>query len=215
MLEQIQSRARRFRTRLMMRSALGNGWLFRWMKGNVRRRFNDRAAEWDRMVEEHEYKWFDPLDAALDRLPAGWAPAQIADIGGGTGRAGYHLARRYPRAQVTVADLAPNMLAFGKNRKSTQSLPDVSFVAGDSAAIPLQSATADLACILNAPLVPTEMARILRPGGVVVLAFTYGHHTPMYLDEATARDALGRAGFQELEAGQAAEGSWILGRLPG
>lgn len=215
MLEQIQSRARRFRTRLMMRSALQDGWLFRWMKGSVRRRFDDRAADWDRMVGEHEYKWFDPLDAALEQLPPDWAPAHIADIGGGTGRAAYHLARRFPEAHATVIDLAPNMLAFGRNRAATEPLPDVSFVAGDSAAIPLLADSTDLAYILNAPLIPSEMARILRPGGVVVLAFTYGHHTPMYLEEATAREALQRAGFQQIESGERGEGSWVMGRASG
>lgn len=215
MLEQVRFRARRLRTRLMMRSALRDGWLFRWMKGSVRQRFNDRAGEWDDMVNDHEYKWFDPLDAALDQLPADWSPARIADIGGGTGRAGYHLARRYPGTAVTVLDLVPNMLAFGRNRRTTESLPDVSFVAGDSAAIPLITDSLDLACILNAPLIPSEMARILRPGGVLVLAFTYGHHTPMYLDEATSRNALQRAGFVDIESGARGEGSWVMGRLPG
>lgn len=198
-----------------MRSALHNGWFFRWMKTSVGRRFNERAAEWDRMVGEHEFKWFDPLDAALDRLSPEETPGRIVDIGGGTGRAGYHLAWRYPDARVTVIDLALNMIAYGRGRQASESLPAVSFVAGDSAAIPLQDSSVDLAYILNAPIFPEEMARVLRPGGDVVLAFTYGHHTPMYLDDATATRALRDAGFEGIETGQAGEGSWVLGHLPG
>jgi ubiquinone/menaquinone biosynthesis C-methylase UbiE len=214
MIERIRHELRRIRTRLVMRSALSNGLLFRWSRRDIGARFNQRASDWDRMVGAHEHKWFAPLDAALDRLPNEWKPGRVLDVGGGTGRAGYHLARRYPAATVVVVDIAPNMLATGKRRRRAERLPDVSFIAGDSMALPVQRETVDLAFILNAPPNVTELRRVLRPGGVAVFAFTYGHHTPMYLDEETSIRALERGGFGDIQSGIGGEGSFILGRLP-
>ncbi len=213
MLATISQRIRRYRTRLLMRSALSGGPLYRLLSRNAGDRFDNRAEGWDQMVGEHEYKWFDPLDAALDHIAPSLQPELVLDVGGGTGRAAYHIARRYPGAHVAVIDLAPRMLEFGKQRGRRENLPGISFVAGDSTGLPVTSSSADLAFILNAPVNPPEMARVLKPGGLVVLAFTYGHHTPMYLDEETARQALGRSGFVSIEAGTRGEGSWVAGVL--
>jgi ubiquinone/menaquinone biosynthesis C-methylase UbiE len=214
MLHSVREKLRRVRTRLVMRSALGNGLFFRLSRRNIGARFDQRAEDWDRMVADHEHKWFAPLDAALDTLPPDWRPERIVDIGGGTGRAGYHLAKRYHQATVVVVDLAPRMLATGRRRRDAESLPDVAFVAGDSASLPLRDHIADLAYVLNAPPTMSEIRRVLRPGGVVVFAFTYGHHTPMYLDDATARRALSRAGFVDIRRGDGGEGTYVIARLP-
>jgi ubiquinone/menaquinone biosynthesis C-methylase UbiE len=213
MLTTISGKVRRFRTRLLMRSALSAGILYRILSRNMGNRFGNRAEGWDQMVGEHAHKWFDPLDAALDHVRGTWSPARVLDIGGGTGRAGFHLAQRYPDAAVTVVDIAPRMLAFGTSRQQREQLPAISFVAGDSTAIPIADSSVDLAFILNAPFNPPEMARVLRPGGVAILAFTYAHHTPMYLDERTSRNALERAGFEHIQSGLAGEGSWVMGTL--
>lgn len=213
MLATIAQRIRRYRTRLLMRSALSGGPLYRLLTRKTADRFNGRAEGWDQMVGEHEYKWFDPLDAALDKMASSLEPKLILDVGGGTGRAGYHIAGRYPYAHVAVIDIASRMLAFGKERGRQEPLPALSFIVGDSTRIPIAGDRADLAFVLNAPVNPPEMARVLKPGGVVVLAFTYSHHTPMYLDEPIARRALARAGFTSISSGTKGEGSWVAGVL--
>jgi ubiquinone/menaquinone biosynthesis C-methylase UbiE len=212
----LAGKLRRARIRLLMRSALSGGILYRLLSRSATGRFSDeRAPGWDHMVGEHAHKWFDPLDAALDTRPDSWTPLGVLDLGGGTGRGGYHLAERYPTADVSVVDISPGMLAFGAQRGERESLPPVSFIAGDSTAIPIRSSSMQLAFVLNAPVNPREMARVLEPGGIVVLAFTYGQHTPMYLDERTARAALTQAGFADIRSGAAGEGSWVLGVLKG
>jgi hypothetical protein len=79
----------------------------------------------------------------------------------------------------------------------------------------LRSGAFDLAYVMNAPSNVDELRRVLRPGGVAVLAFTYGHHTPMYLDSAAAERFLRRAGFREIRSGRGGKGTYTLGRLPG
>lgn len=213
MFTTISGKLRRWRTRLLMRSALSGGPLYRVLSRNTGKRFDDRAEGWDAMVAEHQHKWFNPLDAALDQLPADWAPERVLDIGGGTGRGGYHVAERFPDAQIAVVDIAPRMLAFGKGRQQRESLPRVDFVAGDSIMLPVQTESIDLVFILNAPFKPAEMARVLRPGGAAILAFTYSHHTPMYLDEQRGRSSLLRSGFGSIRTGTSGEGSWVSGIL--
>jgi ubiquinone/menaquinone biosynthesis C-methylase UbiE len=215
MIDRLRGKLRRLRTRLAMQAALRNRFLWRLFSRGFRRAWSQRADGWDHMVVANAHTWFLPLDAALSTLPERWSPTQAVDVGGGTGRAGFHVAARYPEARVVVIDLAPGMVAFGRARQQAERLPPVHFLAGDSTALPLRSEAFDLAYVMNAPSNVDELRRVLRPGGVAVLAFTYGHRTPLYLDSGAAERFLRRAGFREIQSGRGGEGTYTLGRLPG
>jgi SAM-dependent methyltransferase len=215
MIDRLRDTARRWRTRLAMRAALRSRPLWRWISRDYGQRWGQRAPGWDTMVAAHEHKWFLPLDAALAPLPSGFAPRRVVDIGGGTGRTGFHVAARYPDATVMVVDLAPGMVKYGQARMERERLPAVGFVVGDSTALPLLAGVADLVYVMNAPANVDEMRRVLRPGGVAALAFTYGHHTPMYLPGAVVERALRGAGFVGIMSGVGGEGTYTIGRLPG
>lgn len=59
---------------------------------------------------------------------------------------------------------------------------------GDSSALPLRSGAADLAAVINMFLFPGEIARVLRPGGILLWVNVSGPDTPIHLstDEVVA-----------------------------
>lgn len=100
--------------------------------------------------------------------------AQIVDIGSGTGGATRRIASRFPAASVIGVE--PSVALTRKASELAASLPNLSFVVGDGAALDLDDASADIAILHTVlshvpdpmPLV-TEASRVLRPGGTLVI----------------------------------------------
>jgi malonyl-CoA O-methyltransferase len=112
----------------------------------------------------------------LDRLQYfALEPQCILDLGAGTCQGSLALHRRYPRARVIALDLAPGMLRASPRpvwlRRRFER------VCADAYALPLASRSADLVYSnlmlqwCDQPqLVFRELARVLKPGGVLVFS---------------------------------------------
>ncbi|HEU4793566.1 MAG TPA: class I SAM-dependent methyltransferase [Nitrolancea sp.] len=208
----VRGRTRRLWARAVMQLAMRDSPFWRLARTPTRRIFDGLAPRWDTMVAGEESVWFQALDGALDHLPANWKPARILEIGAGTGRGTFHLAAHFPSAITIGLDLSPAMLHRGQERAANEQLPAVNFVAGDGAALPITTKSVDLAVLLNAPPFFDEIARVVRPGGAIVLAFSHGPRQPMYVDGQTAARHLRRHGFGNIIAGWAGEGTFVIGR---
>ena len=129
----------------------------------------------------------------LDPLP----PARALDAACGTGRYSRYLAERGHR--VIGVDRSPAMLA-----KAREKLPGSEFREGDLEALPLASASVDLAvCALALVHLPevghaiAELARVVRPGGRVIISDV--HPFVVLLGwQAQFRTAGGATGFMRL-----------------
>ncbi len=114
-------------------------------------------------------------DAHWRRVTAAAArPAgrRVADIAAGPGNVAEELLKA-GAAHVLAIDLSHNMLAEGKKR----GLPDVTWINGDAQALPLADDSVDAVTIsfglrnLTDPALGlAEFARVLRPGGDLVIA---------------------------------------------
>ncbi len=195
-----------------MQLAMRDSPFWRLARTPTRRIFDGLAPRWDTMVASQEQDWFQALDGALDHLPTGWQPVRILEIGAGTGRGTFHLAARFPSAITIGLDLSTAMLHHGQERAREEQLPAVHFVAGDGATLPITTKSVDLAVLLNAPPFFDEIARVVRPGGAIVLAFSHGSRQPMYVSGPTAARHLRRHGFNDVIAGWAGEGTFVIGR---
>lgn len=116
-------------------------------------------------------------------------PANILDIGAGTGVGTEALALRYPQARVVALDLAPNMLKQARRRGSwfsrckAQLLKRRGFVCGDAEHLPFADHSFDL-IYSNATLqwcadldhTFSELIRVLCPGGLLMFS-TFGPDT--------------------------------------
>lgn len=151
----------------------------------VARRFA-RAAERYAAVavlqREVETRLLEGVDRIVD------APAVVLDIGCGPGRASSMLRKRFKRAQVISLDIALPMLR--QARKQGSWLRPASPVCADARMLPFPDASVDLLysslCLQwldDAAQALAEFARVLRPGGLLLVA-TFGPDTLLELRHA-------------------------------
>jgi len=156
-------------------------------------------------------------DQFIQRLgiPAG---TRVLDIATGTGNLAIPLARA--GCFVTGVDIAPNLLVQARERAAAEGL-NVQFDEGDAEALPYPDASFDAVVTMfgamfapRPELVAAEMARVLKPGGLLSMAnwnpagftgkmFKLGSkHAPpppgiappvLWGDDATVRERLGKA----------------------
>ena len=128
----------------------------------------------------------DELVSRLDELKQ--APQRILDLGAGTGHATRALKRRYPGSLTVAADIAPGMLVRAKAQ--SRWLRRFERVRADAYSLPFRSGSFDLvfsSLMLQwcdeLDVVFAEIARVLKPGGVLLFS-TFGPGTLAELREA-------------------------------
>ena len=145
-------------------------------------------------------------------------PGAVLDLGCGTGVAAAELKRRFPRARVVAADIAPGMIEQARRRSRWWRRFDA--VEADAHALPFEPGAFDLVfsnLMLQwadpLDLALQEMRRVLKPGGLL-LASSFGPetlqelraawsevdsavHVNRFVDMHDLGSALQRAGFAE------------------
>jgi ArsR family transcriptional regulator len=134
------------------------------------------------------HSWKSLAEALLALLP----PLEIADLGAGDGTFAMLLAQRASR--VIAVDTSAKMLEVGREQAARHGLANVEFRQGDMEAIPIGDGEVDVVFFsqsLHHALHPEraiqEAARILRPGGRVVILDLLKHRfeeaRELYADE--------------------------------
>jgi SAM-dependent methyltransferase len=98
----------------------------------------------------------------------------VVDVGCGRGGGTAFVFERFRPKTMTGVDLAPSAIA---RCRAEHSRPGLTFVAGDAEALPLADGSVDAVlsvesshCYPSVPKFLAEVSRILRPGGVLLLA---------------------------------------------
>jgi ubiquinone/menaquinone biosynthesis C-methylase UbiE len=99
-------------------------------------------------------------------------------------------------------DLSDEMV---RTARATNPGPD--YVVGDAAKMPFGDATFDLVAQLNVPFYPSELKRVLKPGGHILVASTLGPATPYYTPHSFLRRKL-----TVVATGHAGRGDWFIGK---
>ena len=174
-------------------------------------RFFDRAAfDWDSRTETGSPTHLQPLATAVTEMPSD--PERVLEIGCGTGEGSLFLAREFPRASVRGLDLSAEMV-----RRATRKIgldPDarVAFREGDASSLPWPPDSFDLVAQINMPVFFSEISRVLRPGGSVIVTSSSGEQTPFFTPVKTLTRRFRKAGIEPVESGRAGNGTWFIGR---
>ncbi|HXC27807.1 MAG TPA: metalloregulator ArsR/SmtB family transcription factor [Stellaceae bacterium] len=157
--------------------------------------FSENAPNWDRIrslyIDERE------VEAALTDIVARAAPRDLLDIGTGTGRVIEVLAPRV--GQALGIDQSREMLAVARVNLERAGASNGMVRLGDMYQLPLPDAAFD-AVVIHQVLhyadrpasAIAEAARVLRPGGVLIVV-DFAPHTLEYLRDEHAHRRLGFA----------------------
>jgi SAM-dependent methyltransferase len=182
--------AQRF-ARLVTDAVVRDPRLWRVFRGLLRDRFDGLAPTWETRIGPHHL-------GALDLSLAGVSPpAHVLDLGTGTGVVAKALAERYPEADVVGIDLSPAMIEEAARQLPAELAGHVRFEVGDAAALDVPDGTFELVVLSNMIPFFDELARVTAPGGTLVLSFSRGAETPIYVPSDRLRRELGRRGFAE------------------
>ncbi|HEX2850565.1 MAG TPA: class I SAM-dependent methyltransferase [Acidimicrobiales bacterium] len=163
--------------------------------------FDDLAPTWNQRGTADRTE---ALDDALARGGPFLHQAPCLEAGCGTGLITPLLAEHFP--VVIALDLAFEMLC-----RAPSDLP-APRVHGDSSRLPLPSASMGTVVLVNAFLFPSEVERVLLPGGALVWVNTLGDRTPIHLPAEAVDRALG-GGWEGVGA-EAGWGTWAVFRKP-
>lgn len=165
----------------------------------------DRVPEPEVMDSPEEATAYDAMDHAqvnaafVDRLVALGARGRMLDIGTGPGHIPLLIADRLADCTVVAVDLAPAMLAIARHRLAGSAHASrIELRLGDAKALDLADASFDAVfsnTILHHMADPrpflSEAARVLRPGGALLIRDLYRPASEAELDRLVATHAAG------------------------
>jgi ubiquinone/menaquinone biosynthesis C-methylase UbiE len=193
----------RFATNVVVRRPA----LWRAFRGPIQRQFDRLAPHWDSLRSGDA---FAPLEEALAGLPQ--PPARVLDLGTGSGLAAFVVARRFPEAEITGADVSEQMIEVARQNTPAELAGRVRFDRADASQLPYPDGSFDLVTLANMIPFFDELARVTAPGGSVVFAFSGGPKTPIWVPPERLRDELGTRGFADFADFQAGDGTALLAR---
>jgi ubiquinone/menaquinone biosynthesis C-methylase UbiE len=182
--------AQRF-ARLVTDAVVRRPAAWRVLRSPLRGMFDRLAPTWETRIGPHHLR---ALDLALEGVPP---PARALDLGTGTGVVAKALAERYPQADVVGIDLSPGMIDEAVQQLPPELSGRVRFEVGDAAALDCPDGDFELVVLSNMIPFFDELARVTASGGTLVLSFSRGDETPIYVAFERLRDELGRRGFVE------------------
>lgn len=198
--------AQRF-ARLTATAVSRQPWLWPLFRGPLRRMFDSIASQWDANRSPERTLAF---ETGLELVPA--TPRRALDLGTGTGDGAFAMARRWPDADVLGIDFSEPMVTEARAKTPPELRDRVSFETADARHLPVADASVDLVAMNNMIPFFDELARVTAPGGHVLIAFSRGSQTPIYVPSERVRTELERRGFADIREVAIGPGMVIIAR---
>jgi SAM-dependent methyltransferase len=113
---------------------------------------------------------------------------------------------------VVGVDIAERMLAQAREKMPGDFGGRVRFEAADASKLPFADGSFDLVGLSNMIPFFDELARVLAPDGWLIVAFSGGAGTPIYVPPDRLRAELGRRGFSDFADISTDPGTALLAR---
>ncbi|HKF83986.1 MAG TPA: class I SAM-dependent methyltransferase [Solirubrobacterales bacterium] len=153
-----------------------------------------------------------PLAAAV--LHVG-SPERVLQIECGEGEGALFLSREFPVARVRGIDSSAERVRHAQARAGLDPEGRIAFKQGTPGSTSFPPDHFDLLVAVDARPKVRESARVLRPGGFLVLAGTSRDRAPAGFGARLLRWRLARAGFDPIWEEAAGDGSFSVSRLRG
>ncbi len=173
----------------------------------MRRLFDRLAPVWD---ERRTPGALAPYEAALELVDV--PPRRALDVGTGTGAGALAIARRWPQVEVVGVDIAEAMVEAARRKIPADLADRVTFDLADAARLPYEDGAFDLVTLLNVVPFFDQLRRVMRAGGFLVVAFSLGPETPIWVPPERLRGELDRHGFGAFREVAAGPGTALVAR---
>jgi SAM-dependent methyltransferase len=151
-----------------------------------------------------------PLAAAVLHVPV---PERALVVECGDGDAVLFLAREFPAARVRGSDSSAAMVRAASARVGLDPEGRVAFKRGKPGGLPYPDGFFDLVAQLEGHPAPSEVARVLRPGGHLILASSGRRRIFATWVERLLLRRLRRQGFVAVQAAEAGDGNFFVAQL--
>jgi SAM-dependent methyltransferase len=193
-LKDLLERASRRFARLVTDAVVARPRAWRLLRPLFRLQWDRLAPSWEQLRRPDT---FNPYVAGLNALPE--PPRRALDVGTGTGGGALEIATRFPTAEVVGVDFSAAMVTQAASKLTPSLAGRVSFRQADASSLPFGDAEFDLVAHNNMIPFFDEIARVLRPGGHALFAYSSGAETPIYVPPERIRAELKRRGFSDFE----------------
>ena len=185
-------------------------WAWPAMRGPMRRFFDRTASGWDDRTGAGSADHLAALAGALLHVKP--APERALELGTGTGEGALLIAREFPQASVRGVDISEPMIRAASAKVGLDPEGRIAFRVADASHLPYQDESFDLVAHLNMPPFIRESVRVLRPGGHVIVASSWGEATPFYTPQSVLDWGFAKRGVEPISAGEAGGGTYWVGR---
>lgn len=185
-------------------------WAWPAMRGPMRRFFDRTAPGWDDRTGAGSADHLAALAGALLHVKP--APERALELGTGTGEGALLIAREFPQASVRGVDISEPMIRAATAKVGLDPEGRIAFRVADASHLPYQDESFDLVAHLNMPPFIRESVRVLRPGGHVIVASSWGEATPFYTPQSVLDWGFAKRGVEPIGAGGAGGGTYWVGR---
>lgn len=140
-------------------------------------------------------------------------PERALAIAADEGEAAFFLAREFPAARVRGVDRSERRVRTAAARAGLDPEGRIAFKLGRPSALPFPDGFFDLVAQLDGRPAAAELARVLRPGGYLILTRPRRGRSLRLPGPAATRSRLARHGIELLGEERAGDGSFSFGRL--
>ena len=196
--------------RLATTAAVRAPSLWRILRRPVEATFDRLAPEWD--ATRIDANTHAPVRAALAAIDAaGGAPSRVLDVGTGSGAVARAAAARWPDADVLGVDLSHVMIDEARRLAASS---NERYEVADASALAFPDGAFDLVTLSNMIPFFDELERVTAAGGFVVVAYSRGSATPIWVPLDRVERELGRRGIETIETLSVPPGLALLARKP-
>ncbi len=141
----------------------------------------------------------------------GSEPDKVLDICAGTGFAALLVANSFAEALIEAVDLSPEMVRIARGKAEEAGYSHIRFETGNARQLDYADEEFNLVVTSNAPVYLEEAARVLKPGGEMLITYSFGGAIFARAEEDIHK-LLQKNGLELVKLKNINKGVFILGR---